>query len=141
MATLGGILIVRKALQPLEEIVNLTQQIEARKLGLRLDLHKAPREIAGLAATFNQMIGRLEASFEQMKKFTADASHELRTPLAVLTSSIEVALQRERPSEEYRRVMGVALSQVRQLTKIAEDLLVLSQAEAGKLELRVEEVP
>ena len=140
VATLGGILIVRKALQPLEEIVNLTQQIEARKLGLRLDLHKAPREIAGLAATFNQMIGRLEASFEQMKKFTADASHELRTPLAVLTSSIEVALQRERPSEEYRRVMGVALSQVRQLTKIAEDLLVLSQAEAGKLGLRVEEV-
>jgi len=140
VASVGGFLMTRKGLQPLENIVQLTKRVEASRLGLRLEVQEAPREIADLAVTVNQMIGRLEASFAQMKRFTADASHELRTPLAVLTTSIEVTLQRERSSQAYREALEGALKEAQQLTSIVEDLLVFAQAEAGKLELQVEQV-
>jgi signal transduction histidine kinase len=93
-----------------------------------------------LAATFNQMIGRLEQAFERERRFTADASHELKTPLAVLRGDIEVALRRERTPDEYQRVLQSSLEEIARLTKLTEDLLTLARSDAGESVLDIEQV-
>jgi len=97
------------------------------------DLHArlAPRgtgdELDRLAETLNAMLARLEETFAQMRRFTADAAHELRTPLTALKGTIEVALRAERSGEEYRRVLASSLEDVERLVRLAEDLLLLSR--------------
>lgn len=88
--------------------------------------------------TFNQLINRLEASFESMHRFTADASHDLRTPLSILRTEMEVTLERERSAGEYRRALEGSFEEVERMTRIVEDLLLLARTDAGTLELRHE---
>jgi signal transduction histidine kinase len=93
-------------------------------------------EIGRLAATFNQMIARLQAAFDRQKQFTSDASHEMRTPLAVMRGDIEITLRRERTVEEYQRVLGSTLEEIVRLSRLVEDLLLLTRADIGKFELQ-----
>ena len=92
------------------------------------------------AATFNQMISRLEHAFERERRFTGDASHELKTPLAVLRGDMEVALRRERTPEEYQRVLKSSLEEIERLTKLTEDLLTLARSDADQSVLEREQV-
>src|SRR5256712_131390 len=84
-------------------------------------------ELDHLAETLNAMLARLEATFAQMRRFTADAARELRTPLTALKGTIEVGLRTERSGEEYRRVLASSLEDVERLVRLAEDLLLLSR--------------
>lgn len=126
-----------RALAPVVEVTQLAREIESTQLSRRLPSRPVPDEIGRLIETFNQMIARLEASFESMKRFTGDASHELRSPLANMQSTIEVALSRPRDTDDYRAALGSLNEDVGRLRHIVADLLLLAQADSGRLSLQL----
>jgi heavy metal sensor kinase len=87
------------------------------------------------------MLSRLEAAFQQLRRFTADASHELRTPLTSIRSVGEVAMQAQKSAAEYRDAIGSMLEEVDRLTRLVESLLVLSRADAGQVQLQLADIP
>jgi len=114
--------------------------ITAERLGERLAVENPADELGQLATTFNETFGRIERSFEQLRRFTADASHELRTPLTALRSVGEVGLQ-ERPDDKlFGDVVGSMLEEVDRLTRLVDTLLALSRADAGQVPLAREPV-
>ena len=113
--------------------------ISAERLGNRLSIENPEDELGKLGAVFNDMLGRLQAAFDQLRRFTADASHELRTPLTAMRSVGEVALQDPRSPAEYRDVIGSMLEEVDRLTRLSDSLLVLSRGDAGHVPLRKED--
>lgn len=139
VSALVGYWLAGRALAPVDEVTCLAREIGAGNLSRRLPLPKTSDEIGRLVETLNQMIARLETSFEAMKRFTADASHELRGPLATMRGAIDVALSRRREAPEYRAVLASVGEDVDRLRSITEDLLVLARADAGRLKL--EETP
>jgi heavy metal sensor kinase len=114
--------------------------ITAERLGERLAVENPNDEIGRLAAVFNEMFGRLEAAFDQMRRFTADASHELRTPLTAIRTVGEVALRDARDNPEYREVIGSMLEETDHVTRLVEALLMLSRADAGQIPIAREAV-
>jgi heavy metal sensor kinase len=127
----GGYLMARKALAPVDRMAAAADQITATRLDRRLEVPNPDDELGRLARTLNGMIARLERSFEEIRRFTADASHELRTPLAVLRSAAEVALRTDREPEHYRRVLEEQLEEIAHLSRLAERLLFLCREDAG----------
>ncbi|RUL84013.1 sensor histidine kinase [Tautonia sociabilis] len=127
----GGYLLARKALEPVERMTEATHAITASRLDRRIEVVNPDDELGRLARTLNTMIERLERSFDETRRFTADAAHELRTPLAVLRSEAEVALRQPRSPEEHRRVLENILEEVDRLTRLAEQLLFLCREDAG----------
>lgn len=140
LASLGGLWVANKALKPVDQLTRAAERIGRGNLSERVEEPRSQDEIGRLAATFNQMIGRLEQAFERERRFTADASHELKTPLAVLRGDIEVALRRERDPAEYQRVLKSSLEEIARLTKLTEDLLTLARSDAGESVLDLEPV-
>lgn len=127
----GGYFLARRALQPVESITQTARQITADRLDQRIGVGNPHDELGELAQTLNQMIERLELSFTEMKRFTADAAHELRTPLAVIRNEAEVALRLPRSSEEYCHVLGNLLEETTRLSNMADQLLFLCRQDAG----------
>jgi heavy metal sensor kinase len=140
LAGLGGLWLASRALSPVDRLTRAAERIGRGNLTERVEEHRSRDEIGRLGATFNQMISRLEQAFERERRFTGDASHELKTPLAVLRGDIEVALRRERTSEEYQRVLRSSLEEIERLTKLTEDLLTLARSDADQSVLEREEV-
>jgi heavy metal sensor kinase len=132
--------LARRALAPVIEVTALAREIEATQLSRRLPTPAVSDEIGRLVETFNQMIARLESSFEAMKRFTADASHELRSPLANVKSTVELALGRPREAEEYRAALASVGEEAERLRRIVEDLLLLARADSGRLPFEKEPV-
>src|SRR5262249_61952630 len=93
-------------------------------------------ELDYLILTFNRMIERLEASFRQMRQFSADVSHELRTPITAIRGQLEVALFTANTTDQYREAMFNALQDIDRLSQIVRALLLISQAESGQLVLQ-----
>jgi heavy metal sensor kinase len=141
LAGFGGYALARKALAPIDSMATQAQKISAERLGDRLSIENSQDELGKLGIVFNDMLGRLQAAFDQLRRFTADASHELRTPLTAIRSVGEVALQDQRSPAEYRDVIGSMLEEVDRLTRLAESLLVLSRADAGHVQLQREDIP
>jgi len=139
-SSLGGYWLAGRALAPVDQITRLAREIEASQLSRRLPAPPVLDEIGRLVETFNEMIGRLESSFEGMKRFTADASHELRSPLATLQSTVEVALSQPRDAADYQASLRSVGEEVERLRRIVEDLLVLARADARRLALEREPV-
>ena len=135
-----GWLLARRALAPVDRIVARVRGITADRLSDRIAVRNPDDELGRLAATCNEMIARLERSFAQLRRFTADASHELRTPLTALRSVGEVGLRESRPPGEYREVIGSMLEEVDRLARLVDALLLLSRADLGAIELRLEPV-
>jgi heavy metal sensor kinase len=133
LAALGGYILAKRALAPVAEVTRLAREIEAGSLSRRLPLPHSEDEIGSLVTTLNQMIGRLEAAFEAMRRFTADASHELRGPLATMRGAIDVALAQPREAPEYREALLSVGYDVDRLRSITADLLVLARADAGRI--------
>lgn len=129
----GGWLLARRALRPVDRMTQAARRIGAEHLAQRLEGAEVDDELGRLARTLNEMLGRLEAGFAQVRRFTADASHELRTPLTVMKGEVEVALRSGRDAAEYRRVMASVLEEVERMGRLVEDLLLLSRADAGAL--------
>jgi signal transduction histidine kinase len=113
------------------------QEITPQRLHERLPNDNADDELGQLARVFNETLARLEKAFEQLRRFTSDASHELRTPLAAIRSVGEVGLQKDGSRAEYRDIIGSMLEEVNRLTSLVDNLLTISRADAGSLQLQL----
>ena len=135
LALLGGYFLAGRALSPVKAITRKAQDITAESLSERLPVKNPHDEIGHLAAVFNDTLGRLESSFEQLRRFTADASHELRTPLTSIRSVGEVALKEPVETKSYREAIGSMLEETERLTRLVDNLLILARGDAGKAKL------
>jgi signal transduction histidine kinase len=137
--TIGGRWVARKALAPVEAISQAASRITVQNLDQRLPVPPADDEIAELIAVLNATFDRLQRSFEQSVRFSAEASHHLKTPISVLRAGIEEILtDPDTPAKQQTRADAL-LHQVHQLTSIAENLLLLARADAGRLDLHREQ--
>jgi heavy metal sensor kinase len=131
LAAAGGRVMARAALRPVDEMSRSARRIDAEALARRITIRGTGDELDRLAETLNGMLARLENTFGQMRRFSADAAHELRTPLTALKGTLEVALRADRSGVEYRAALASALEEVDRLVRLAEDLLLLSRSTAG----------
>jgi heavy metal sensor kinase len=141
LASLLGYSLAAATLRPVESMRREAEAVSAAKPGRRLPLPPADDEIARLGATLNTMLGRLESALARERQFVSDASHELRTPLAALRTELEIALRRKRTPAEMEAAMRSAEEETERLCRLAEDLLVLAQADDGGLPVRQEQLP
>ncbi len=126
----GGYVLSGMMLRPVRDITEVASQISASRLSRRINHEGPPDELKALADTFDSMIGRLQHSFEQQRQFVQDASHELRTPLAAIRTNIEVTeMDPEVSPEEYRTLLDTVKAQTERLTRLSEDLLLLTTSE------------
>ena len=139
LAAGGGWLAARRALSPVDRMTQAAQRIKAGRLSDRLEKSGTGDELDRLADTLNEMLGRLETSFAEMRQFTADASHELQTPLTILRGEMEVALRSTRRPDEYGEVLKSALEEIERISLLVEGLLLLARSDAGVL--RIEHAP
>jgi two-component system, OmpR family, sensor kinase len=140
LASGGGYFLARKSLAPVVAMSSQAGRISAKNLHERLPIQNAKDELGCLAASFNELLERVDQSFERQRRFMSDASHELRTPAAILRGESEVALSRtERPAEEYRESLAVLHAEAQRLTHIVEDLFTLTRADAGQYPLSPQE--
>ena len=130
-----GYIVARRGLKPLAEITRMIQQVKASHLRQHVSAHHWPSELRVLAATFDGMLERLEASFSRLSRFSADLAHELRTPLNNLRGEGEVALTRARSLEEYRQVIESSLEEYVRLTRLIDGLLFLARTDEATLAL------
>ena len=117
------------------------QEITPERLDARLANDYTDDELGQLAGVFNDTLSRLEKAFEQLRRFTADASHELRTPLAMIRSVGEVGMQKDGSRAEYRDIVGSMLEEVNRLTSLLDNLLTISRADSGHIQLHRSTVP
>jgi heavy metal sensor kinase len=139
LAAVGGYALARRALAPVGRLADRARAITAEHLDERLPVERPGDELGQMAAVFNETLGRLQRSFEQLRRFTADASHELRTPLTAMKTVGEVGLRERREGEDYREVIGSMLEEVDRLAHLVDGLLTLSRADAGTV--RLDRVP
>jgi heavy metal sensor kinase len=139
LAAGGGIFLARRALKPVDKIAQTAQEIEESDLTRRINVNTKD-ELGRLAATLNEMIGRLEKAFQRQKQFTSDASHELRTPLAVIEAESTLALQKERAPSDYRQSLETISQESTQMSSLIEQLLSLARADSGKEQWNFAEV-
>jgi len=140
IAGAGGYTLARGALAPIEQMTERARMITAERLGDRLPVSNPENEMGRLASVFNETLGRLEESFNQMRRFTADVSHELRTPLTAIRSVGEVGLRGHRTEVSYRGIIGSMLEEVDRLASLVDRLLTLSRAETHQATLAFETV-
>lgn len=138
MAGVGGYVLARRALQPIDNLANEAHRITAEQLHQRLSVPNSRDEIGRLATVFNNTLARLESSFDQLRRFTADASHELRTPLAVVRGIGEAAVAQRRSPPEYEEALGSILEEVDRMSNLVDTLLRLSRGDAGTIRLTQE---
>jgi heavy metal sensor kinase len=140
LAGLGGYSLARGALAPVERMTERARSITADRLGDRLPVDHPDDEMGRLATVFNETLARLQESFEQMRRFTADVSHELRTPLTAIRSVGEVGLRGHKDEAGYRSIIGSMLEEVDRLAGLVDRLLTLSRAETGQAKLSIEPI-
>ncbi len=137
---LVGYRVARHGIRPVEEIAATARQITSTNLSERIASKGYPSELASLAGTFNEMLERLEESFERISRFSADIAHDLRTPVNNIRGEAEVALARARSVDEYRDVLESSLEEAVRLSELIGDLLFLARAESPLTELHRENV-
>jgi heavy metal sensor kinase len=140
LAGVGGYMLARRALAPIDHLASAARRITAERLNERLTAPNAQDEIGRLTAVINETFARLEASFDQLRRFTADSSHELRTPLAVVRGIGEAALADRRRPDEYEEAIGSMLEEVDRLSNLVDTLLRLSHGDAGTIRLSREPI-
>jgi heavy metal sensor kinase len=132
-AATGGYFLAKRSLAPVSAMTSRAAAISAANLHERLPVSGGD-ELVGLARVVNDLLDRLENSFDQQRRFMQDASHELRTPAAILRAETDVTLARpHRDEDEYRASIAVMQGAARRLTRIVDDLFLLARADAGHL--------
>ena len=129
----GGWFLARRALAPVDSIVEAARKIEAEQLTQRIPVLSSDVELSRLTAVLNDMLDRIEASFASVRRFSADAAHELRTPLTILKGEIEVALGSSLSSEGARQTLASCLEEVDRLNSLVADLLLMARIESDAL--------
>lgn len=135
-----GYRIARHGIRPIEQIAATARRITSTNLRERIEAEGYPSELASLAETFNEMLDRLEESFDRISRFSADIAHDLRTPVHNIRGEAEVALARARTVDEYRDVLESSLEEAVRLSELIGDLLFLARAESPLTQLRLETV-
>jgi len=131
-ASAGGYWLSIRALAPVDEISQTAQRISIENLADRLHVPKTGDQLQRLSETLNSMFSRLESSVRRIKQFTADASHELRAPISLIRTTAEVAIQRDRPAEEYREALSEILEESERTSQVVDSLMLLARADSGK---------
>ncbi|MCW5555457.1 MAG: HAMP domain-containing protein [Verrucomicrobiae bacterium] len=131
----GGWLVAGRALRPLTVIADTAERVTARGLDQRIPESRESPEAARVIHVLNHMMDRLEASFRQATRFSADASHEIKTPLAIMQGELENALQAAVPGSPEQQLFSNLLEETQRLKVITRSLLLLAQADAGQLKL------
>jgi heavy metal sensor kinase len=140
LVVITGYLVAAGALRPVDSMAKRAAEITADRLNERLIIDNPDDELGQLGTAFNATLARLENSFDQLRRFTADASHELRTPLTAIRSVGEVSLRRSGDETYYRDVIGSMLEETNRLTRLVDSLLTLSRADAGRIQLHLTEM-
>jgi signal transduction histidine kinase len=130
----------KRALAPIDKLTRATRGVTASGLGQRIPASGEDREFVALIEVFNRMLGRLERSFQQAHRFTADAAHELKTPLAIVQGQLERTIHQVADGSPMQTALSSILDEVRRLSVISRKLLMLSQADAGHLAVMREPV-
>lgn len=125
---IAGYYFSKKAFEPVKEITDRMNEISASHLNLRLEANPNKDELSDLTVTFNQMLTRLEKSFEAQKHFVSNISHELRTPLAAMIAELELSVNKNKTSEEYKIILQNSLSDAKKITKLSNSLLDFAKA-------------
>ncbi len=133
VAVLMGWLTAQKILAPIKKITITAKDLSVKNLKGHIQYRGPPGdELTLLAQTFDQMLNRLGASVANLKRFTSDASHELRTPLTALAATLDVSLASGNPAD-HKRALREARVEVRRLTRLVEDLLLLARTDSAVL--------
>lgn len=141
LSTVIGYFITKKAFLPVKKIQETAQNItESNELSLRIGLPKGRDEITKLANTIDEMLERLDKSFQKEKQFTSDASHELRTPVTVILAESEYILKHGEDMEEARESMEIINRQAEKISGLINQLLFFSRVDRGDLKLKLENV-
>jgi two-component system, OmpR family, heavy metal sensor histidine kinase CusS len=135
-----GYQIARQGIRPVEEMASTARRISSTHLGERISTEGYPYELASLAGTFNQMLDRLEDSFDRISKFSADIAHDLRTPVNNIRGEAEVALARARTIDEYRSALESSLEEAVRLSDLISNLLFLARTESPLMHLHREPI-
>jgi heavy metal sensor kinase len=135
LAGIGGYLMARRALAPIDHLASEARRITADRLHERLKVPNEQDEIGRLTGVINETFARLESSFDQLRRFTADSSHELRTPLAVVRAIGEAVMARRHTPTEYQEAIGSMLEEIDRMSHLVETLLRLSHGDAGAIRL------
>jgi signal transduction histidine kinase len=137
LVVLAGTLLAHRLaggiLEPVRRIASTARSLSQHDLNRRVEVDVPPDERGELVETFNGMLARLEASFESLRRFTADASHELRSPLALMRSELEGTLARARTPAEYQQILRGLEDEVEHMSRMVDQLLMLARADAGAL--------
>ncbi len=132
-AAVGGLFLARRSFRPVAAMATRAAEIGASTLHERLPI-VADDELGALAGVLNDLLDRLEQSFEHQRRFMTDASHELRTPTAIVRTEADVTLSRAtRTEEEYRTSMAIVQDAARRLARIVDDVFLIARADAGHL--------
>ena len=135
LSCVGGAWLSGRALKPVQDVTDAALAISIENLSGRLPVPATGDEIGRLTTVLNSMLARLEAAVTTLSQFAGDASHELRTPLAVIRTTAELALRRERTTEAYRTALKEVASESERMTHLIEDLLALARSDAGAVDM------
>jgi len=124
-----GYYVARRGIRPIHDVTRAASLVRASNLDRRIESATLPAEFRDLTGSFNEMLARLQRSFDQLSRFSADIAHELRTPVNNLRGVLEVALERRRPPEEYEDAIGSGLEECHRLARLVDSLLFLARAE------------
>jgi len=137
MASGVGYWLSRKALAPVDAITRTARSITGANLSSRLKTLNTGDELQRLSDTLNEMLSRIEAAFQRVSQFTADASHELRTPISLMRTEAEIALRKSRDKSEYQTALGHILGEAERTSVLIENLLSLTRADSGRESLDI----
>lgn len=140
LAFAGGLFFSRGLLKPVSKITSEVKDISAYNLDRRIDTGRSKDEWQELAVTLNQLLDRLKESFELQRRFISNASHELSTPLTLISSQLEISLQRNRKDEEYRSTMTMVLKDVQHMSHLVQTLLKFATASGNPGGLQIDMV-
>ena len=141
IAAVGGYIIISRAFVPVAAIRKTAKEIsESRDLSRRISIGKGNDEIYALAATFDEMLEKIENSFNQEKQFTSDASHELRTPVAVILSECEYTEECAKTVDDYKESVESVKRQANRMSKLISELLTISRMDKNTIRTEFEEI-
>jgi heavy metal sensor kinase len=136
-----GYWLTGRALHSVRIMSALARDITEHDLHRRISLALPPGdELGELAETFNGMLERLQAAFDALQRFTADAAHELRAPLTLMRTQVDVTLRRERTDEAYRSSHETLRAEIERLSRVADQLLLLARSDSGALAVQLRDV-
>lgn len=139
-SVIGGNFLIYKSFSPIEKVLSELKNISASDLSTRLKNPQNHDEINQLINEINNLLKRLESSFERISQFSSDASHELKTPLTIIKGELEIALRKDRSMDEYKQSLKTSLEEVVVIEQTINDLLFLAKNEKDLINNNMQEI-